>query len=185
MKDYPHLMLFHRPPFCTILPSWYLNQVFSKAQSRSSTLRAKGDPLLAASRRNIFFSSTQPVVRIQNYTASWQWQSTRQAKPYLDCAQLLLFIILTEVVPTSRTGALLMLDSVKTQPKMHLLSFDFILSIPQCSHRGSKLFETRDVIFEAMKRPTRSWKYFLNTSSTSETKQVERALRLQKQTCPN
>ena len=146
--------------------------LFSNAQSRSSTLCVKGGPLLAASRSNIFFSSTQPIVRIQNYTASWQWQSARQAKPYLDCAKLL-FIILTEVVPTSRTRALLMLGYVKTQPKMHLFSCEFILSIPQCSYRGSKatkLFETWYVIFEPMKRPTRSRKYFLNTSSTSETK---------------
>lgn len=125
MKDYPHLMLFHTSSFCIISPSWDLNQVFSNAQSRSSTWCAKGDPLLAVSRSVISFSSTQPLVRIQHHTASWQWQGTRQAELPLGCAKLLEFIIQTTVVSMSKTRALLCLALYKQRPKcvsFHLIS---------------------------------------------------------------
>lgn len=44
-----------------------------------------------------------------------------------------------------------MLSSVKTQPRMWLLSFDFVLNILQCPHRESyaeKLCEAQVVIFQ-------------------------------------
>lgn len=125
--------------------------MFSNAQSRSSTWCAKGDPLLVVSRSVISFSSTQPVVRIQHYTASRQWQSTRQAELSLDYAKLLVFIIQTTVASMSKTRALRVLGFVKTETKMWLFSPDFILNIPQCSYRGSnaeKLCEAQDVIFQ-------------------------------------